>query len=189
MVMRGQAIRVTELDPNFKLEVVAQETVCDVAACFSCGTCTAGCPIHATYPEHDPRKIVRMVNLGMRERALSSPYIWYCSEPCYICEQRCPQNVKFSSVWNVLKNMAAREGYPLPESINEDICSGCGICVSVCPYKAIELQVQNGKKVAHLITTSCQGCGVCGATCPSGAISVNLFEDEGIFAQMEMLTV
>ena len=187
MVMPRQPIRLSELDPNFKLEVIAQETVCDVTACFSCGTCTAGCPIHTIYPEHDPRKIVRIVNLGMRGRALSSPYIWYCSESCYLCEQRCPQNVKFSSVWNVLKNMAAKEGYPLPESVNEDMCSGCASCVSVCPYKAIELRVQNGKKVAHIITTLCQGCGVCGATCPSGAISVNLFEDEEILAQVEML--
>ncbi len=184
MVTHGQPIRLSELDPNFKLEVVAQETVCDVTACFSCGTCTAGCPIHATYPEHDPRKIVRMVNLGMRERALRSSYIWYCSD-CWICEQRCPQNVKFSSVWKVLRNMAAEKEYPLPESINQDMCSGCGICVAVCPYEALELREQNRKKAAHLITALCQGCGLCGASCPSGAISVNLFEDEEIFAQIE----
>ncbi|TET87553.1 MAG: 4Fe-4S dicluster domain-containing protein [Dehalococcoidia bacterium] len=184
--MRDQPIKSEELDPNLKLEVIAQEAACDVTACFCCGTCTAGCPIHAVYPEHDPRKITRMINLGMRERALSSPYIWYCDD-CYLCEKHCPQNVKFSSLWAVLKNMAAKEGYPPPVSLNQDMCSGCGICVASCPYSAIELQMQNERRVAHLVTNLCQGCGACAAACPSAVISVNLFEDEQIFAEIEAL--
>lgn len=111
--MCDQPIRVAELDRNFKFEVIGHEAACNITACFFCGTCTAGCPIHAAYPEHDPRKIVRMINLGMRRRALSSSYIWYCSD-CCICEQHCPQNVKFSDVWDVLKKTAAKEEYPLP---------------------------------------------------------------------------
>ena len=186
--MYGQPIRVSELDPNFKFKVAAQEGAQDITACFSCGTCTAGCPIHEVYAEHDPRKIARMVNLGMLRRALNSSYIWYCSE-CWICEQRCPQNVKFSSVWDVLKNMAAEEGYPLPVSVNGDICSGCGICVTLCPYEAIELRVENQNRVAHLVTTLCRGCGVCAAACPSGAISVNLFEDKRLFAEIEAFVI
>jgi len=181
-----QPKRASELDPSFKFEVATHEGAQDITACFTCGTCTAVCPIHAVYPEHDPRKIARMVNFGMRERALSSPYIWYCDD-CYLCEQRCPQNVKFSSVWNALKDMAVKEGYPPPVSINQDMCSGCGICVPLCPYTAIELRTQNGKSVAHLVATLCQGCGVCVAACPSAAISANLFEDEQLFAQIEAL--
>ena len=71
--MGSQPIRVSELDENFKREVLAHEVARDIAACFACGGCTAGCPMHAAYPEHDPRKIARMINLGMRERVLSSP--------------------------------------------------------------------------------------------------------------------
>ncbi|HEX74725.1 MAG TPA: 4Fe-4S dicluster domain-containing protein [Dehalococcoidia bacterium] len=182
--MGGQPIRVSELDENFKFKVAAQEGAQDITACFSCGTCTAGCPIHTVYAELDPRKIARMVNLGMTKRAVSSSYIWYCSE-CWLCEQRCPQNVKFSRVWDVLKNMAAEEGYPLPVSVNGDICSGCGICVILCPYEAIELRAENQSRVAHLVSTLCRGCGVCATACPSGAISVKLFEDERIFTQIE----
>jgi heterodisulfide reductase subunit C len=51
-----------------------------------------------------------MVKLGMRQEVLSSPPIWYCLT-CHNCEQRCPQNVKFFNILNVLKNMAAKEGY------------------------------------------------------------------------------
>jgi heterodisulfide reductase subunit C len=118
MAMFDKPIRVSELDPSFKAEVIAHEAARDITACFSCGTCTAGCPIHEAYPEYDPRKMARMVNLGMRERVLSSPYIWYCAT-CHNCEQRCPQNVKFFSVLNVLKNMAAKAGYAPPSWVNQ----------------------------------------------------------------------
>jgi heterodisulfide reductase subunit C len=116
--MIDKPIRVSELDTNFKLEVIAHEAARDITACFSCGTCTAGCPIHEIFPEYDPRKMARMVNLGMRERVLGSPYIWYCAT-CHTCEQRCPQNVKFFNVLNVLKNMAAKEGYAPPSWVNQ----------------------------------------------------------------------
>jgi len=185
--MPGQLIRVSELDPNFKREVMAYEAARDIAACFSCGTCTGGCPIHAVYPEHDPSKIIRMINFGMKEKVLSSRYIWYCTEECFLCEKCCPQNVKFSNLWDVLKTIAVKEGYPLPVSIDENKCSGCGICVALCPYSAMELDIQDANKVAHLIITSCKGCGICGGACASGAISVNLFENENISAQIEAL--
>jgi len=116
--MLDKPIRVSELDTNFKLEVIAHEAARDITACFSCGTCTAGCPIHEIFPEYDPRKMARMVNLGMRERVLGSPYIWYCAT-CHTCEQRCPQNVKFFNVLNVLKNMAAKGGYAPPSWVNQ----------------------------------------------------------------------
>ena len=116
--MCGQPIRVSELDRNFKFEVMAHEAARDITACFCCGSCTAGCPIHEAYAEYDPRKLARMVNLGMRGGVLSSPYIWYCAT-CHTCEQRCPQNVKFFRVLNVLKNMAAREGYAPPSWVNQ----------------------------------------------------------------------
>ena len=64
--MLGKPIRVSELNPNFKREVITHEAACDITACFSCGTCTAGCPIHEAYPEYDPRRVARMVNLGMK---------------------------------------------------------------------------------------------------------------------------
>ena len=84
-----------------------------------------------------------------------------------------------------------RRGYVKPEaitsSVNEDVCGGCGICVAVCPYNAIEIKTENGKRVANAITALCKGCGTCGAACPSGAISMNHFKDEQILAQIEAL--
>lgn len=106
----GEYIELAELDPDFKSEVMKHEDAKGLNACFACGTCTAGCPIHEIFPEYDPRKLAKMVKLGMREEVLASPYIWYCTT-CHNCEQHCPQNVKFFNILNVLKNMAAKKGY------------------------------------------------------------------------------
>ncbi len=110
IAMLKQPISGAEFDRNFRAEVIAHEDAKGLNACFSCGTCTAGCPIHEVFGEYNPRKLAKMVKLGMREQVLSSPYIWYCAT-CHNCEQRCPQNVKFFNILNVLKNMAAKEGY------------------------------------------------------------------------------
>lgn len=107
---RRTAIRIAELDPNFRFEVLRQEEAQGLNACFSCGTCTAGCPIHEIFPEYSPQKLAKMVKLGMRNEVLRNRYIWYCVT-CHNCEQRCPQNVKFFNILNVLKNMAAKRSY------------------------------------------------------------------------------
>ena len=111
-------ICVAELDPNFKSEVMKHEEAQGLYACFACGTCTAGCPIHEIFPEYGPRKLAKMVKLGMRQEVLSSPYIWYCVT-CHNCEQRCPQNVGFFKILNVLKNMAAKNGYAPPSWVEQ----------------------------------------------------------------------
>lgn len=116
--MQTQPIRVAELDANFKQEVTDHEAARGITACFSCGSCTAACPVHDVISEFDPRKIARMVNLGMREKVLSSPFIWYCTT-CLECEEHCPQNVNFFNVLNVLKNMAAKEGYVPSAWVNQ----------------------------------------------------------------------
>jgi heterodisulfide reductase subunit A len=84
-----------------------------------------------------------------------------------------------------------RRGYVKAEainaSVNEDECSGCGICEFLCPFQAIELQPRDGKRVSHVNEAVCKGCGTCGAACPSGAIVMRHFTDEQILAQVEAL--
>jgi heterodisulfide reductase subunit C len=78
--------------------------------CFTCGTCTAACPVAEVHEEYDPRRIIRMCMLGMKEEVLSSDILWMCSR-CYTCYALCPQGVKFSDVLDVLRDMAIKEGY------------------------------------------------------------------------------
>ena len=68
---------------------------------------------------------------------------------------------------------------------DEDACRGCGLCVALCPYGALEIQkTEKGRKV-HVIDVACKGCGVCAATCYQHALSINSFTDQQIKAQLE----
>jgi heterodisulfide reductase subunit A len=69
--------------------------------------------------------------------------------------------------------------------VNEDKCSGCKMCSSVCEFNAIEmLEKEDGKVVSHVIPEVCKGCGVCVATCPSAAINASHFGDDVILSQI-----
>lgn len=101
-------------DPNFKYEVAGHPGGEQIKVCFSCGTCTAGCPVSEVDERFSPRKIIRQVLLGQREAVLSSEVLWYC-ETCYACSAYCPQDVKFGDVMRALREMAVAEGYFSPE--------------------------------------------------------------------------
>ncbi|MBN2302409.1 MAG: FAD-dependent oxidoreductase, partial [Lentisphaerae bacterium] len=57
----------------------------------------------------------------------------------------------------------------------EDRCSGCGACVEVCAYNAIELDPV--RRVAVVNQGLCKGCGACAATCRTAAIDLRGFRD------------
>jgi len=76
---------------------------------------------------------------------------------------------------------------PLISEVNQEMCSGCGICVPLCPYGAIELAEYNGKVRAKINEAKCKGCGVCAAACPSKAISLHGFTYEQVLAQIRTL--
>jgi len=103
-------IVLAEKDPKFKYDIASQPGAESFMKCFTCGTCTASCPVAEVHGEYDPRKIIRMAVLGMREEVLSSDLLWMCSR-CYACAALCPQNVKFTDVVGVLRDMAVKEGY------------------------------------------------------------------------------
>ena len=103
-------IRSSELDPKFKHEVASQPGGEKLKFCYACGVCTAGCPVSEVSNDFDPRKIIRMVLMGMKERVLSSDFIWYCTQ-CFTCSGHCPQNVKFTDIMRVLRDMAVKEGF------------------------------------------------------------------------------
>ncbi|MBL7178880.1 MAG: CoB--CoM heterodisulfide reductase iron-sulfur subunit A family protein [Desulfobacterales bacterium] len=68
---------------------------------------------------------------------------------------------------------------------DEDACRGCGLCVVLCPYGALEIhRTEKGKKV-HVIDVTCKGCGVCAATCYQHALSINSYTSEQIEAQID----
>jgi ferredoxin len=69
--------------------------------------------------------------------------------------------------------------------VNEELCSGCGICVLLCSYEAIKLDRSDDKPIAVINELRCKRCGVCVAACPSVAIVPEHLSDEQIMAEIE----
>jgi heterodisulfide reductase subunit C len=106
-------IVVSKLDPKFKDEVARTPGGENIKRCFQCGSCSAGCPVHELSDKYNPRKILRMILLGMRDSVLSSEFVWLCA-CCYTCRERCPQDVRMSDIMTAVRNIAVKEGYIHP---------------------------------------------------------------------------
>ncbi|HIE13308.1 MAG TPA: CoB--CoM heterodisulfide reductase iron-sulfur subunit A family protein, partial [Desulfotomaculum sp.] len=77
---------------------------------------------------------------------------------------------------------------PMISEVDQEKCSGCGICVPLCPYSAIAMAEYKEKLRARIDEALCAGCGVCAAACPSKAIVLHGFTTAQIEAQIEALT-
>lgn len=114
MTENTELIDVSRLDPGFRQEILAEPGGERFLRCFSCGTCVAGCPVAGQTERYNPRRVVRMALLGMRQQVLTSEFVWLCSA-CYTCYERCPQDVHIPELMNAFRNIAAREGH-MPEA-------------------------------------------------------------------------
>lgn len=74
---------------------------------------------------------------------------------------------------------------PIVSEVNSETCIGCSICVSLCPYQAIQMVKVGKKKKAETISASCKGCGICASHCPKLAISMGGFTTEQIRSQIK----
>ncbi len=78
----------TKVDPNLIREL-EEFGLKDAKKCYNCGTCTATCDM-ATPENPFPRKMVRYIQLGQKEKILRSPEPWLCYY-CGDCSTKCPR--------------------------------------------------------------------------------------------------
>lgn len=75
------------------------------------------------------------------------------------------------------------ETEPIISTVNQALCTGCGLCEKSCPFGAIRRHEVTGKGyLAETIAASCKGCGVCAAACPQKAIDIVHFRNEQLLA-------
>lgn len=89
------------------LKQVEQQGGFNLALCYQCAKCTAGCPM-AYEMDYPPHQIIRAVQLGMRDLVLSSRTIWLCAA-CETCSTRCPQDVDPAGVMDTLRRISYAE--------------------------------------------------------------------------------
>jgi len=78
--------------------------------CYTCGTCVSGCPA-ARLRGMDPRKLLRMVLLGLDEEVGNNPWVWMCTM-CARCEINCPMGIKISDLVRQARSERDREEIP-----------------------------------------------------------------------------
>jgi quinone-modifying oxidoreductase subunit QmoC len=73
----------------------------DAGQCFHCGNCTAVCPLST--PENTfPRRFVRYIQLGQKEKILNSPEPWLCYY-CGDCSVKCPRGAEPGETMMVMR--------------------------------------------------------------------------------------
>ncbi|MEM3579095.1 MAG: hydrogenase iron-sulfur subunit [Candidatus Bathyarchaeia archaeon] len=68
-------------------------------------------------------------------------------------------------------------------NINQDYCSRCSICYSVCPYEAIKRDAETGR--VEIDVQKCQVCGICYSACPVFAIEIRYYNYDSLVGYVE----
>ena len=116
----------------------------DVSACFSCGTCTAICPLSdndATFP----RSMIRYAQVGMRTELLSSKELWTCYH-CGLCSDSCPTEADPSEFMAAARRYAIASYEPtgLAKILYTRPVIGSLIAVSVAAFFALFMYASHG---------------------------------------------
>ena len=114
--------------------------------CSGCGTCRLACAIE-NFQEVNPSKSV--LRIEARFPAPGNYRIHLCDQ-CGVCADNCPEDA-----------IELENGILL---VNPDTCTGCLVCVAVCPHDVMFEQPLSE------VPAKCTLCGECALTCPRKAI-------------------
>ncbi|MFP7755902.1 4Fe-4S dicluster domain-containing protein [Thermodesulfobacteriota bacterium B35] len=91
----------TLVTPDF-VEELQQYGDDTVLRCFNCGTCVAICPL---INDSFPRRLIRYIQIGARDRILAGGRdLWQCLH-CGLCSRTCPRQADPAEVILSLKRL------------------------------------------------------------------------------------
>jgi heterodisulfide reductase subunit C len=105
-------IDLNDRDLNFTSEVKRRSGV-DAGLCWHCKTCVNGCPFSEAM-DYAPNAVLRLVQLGLKNEALSNSTIWICVG-CNTCSIQCPNAIDVAAVNDALREMAIEQGITVSE--------------------------------------------------------------------------
>lgn len=94
----------------------------DIYKCMQCGMCGGSCPMAGQLADL-PRKVMRMVQLGLEENIADCKTYWTCAS-CHGCTVNCPRGIDIAKVMEALRLLILRKdiNYLEPSQIpSEDI--------------------------------------------------------------------
>ena len=200
--IRGKAARVTDMaetdEEKKKLTVVVEDTLLSQMLRVPVDMVIL---LNALEPRADAEDVARKFSLSRRadgfflERHVKLDPVATMSEGIFVagcCEspKDIPDTVaQAKAAAAEVLSLFARgmtEIEPTVAHVDEDVCSGCGLCVKVCAYGAPS--IIEPQHVSRVNEALCKGCGGCAGTCPSGAISQNHFTFKELLSEIEELT-
>ena len=82
----------------------------DQDVCLTCGLCASACPVSGI-DGFDPRKVIRMVTLGLEDELVQARWPWICNM-CAKCEVLCPMEISIPGVIRGIRGRRPREHVP-----------------------------------------------------------------------------
>lgn len=96
-------------------QTIAQRADVNLRDCYQCGKCAAGCPM-ADDMDLSPQQVMRALQMGLTEKALSATSPWLCAQ-CMVCSTRCPQNIDITKIMREVRRESHARGHRcIPES-------------------------------------------------------------------------
>ena len=78
--------------------------------CLTCAICSGSCPVSGI-DGFDPRKIIRMVSLGLQSQLVESRWPWICTM-CGKCEHVCPMGIHIPDLMRAIRSLRDRDKVP-----------------------------------------------------------------------------
>ncbi|MBW1863302.1 MAG: 4Fe-4S dicluster domain-containing protein [Deltaproteobacteria bacterium] len=79
----------------------------NIYECMQCGMCTGSCPM-AGQLDTLPRRVMRMIQLGLEENVNDCKTFWTCAS-CYSCSVNCPRGIDLARVMEALRLLILRK--------------------------------------------------------------------------------
>jgi len=118
--------------------------------CFTCGTCTNGCPITGdpNMKGWDTRKVIRMLAFGMLDEVVDSKFPWLCTG-CGRCAYACPMGIDIVGIMAHMKSLRPRDQVPgiLHKGVENVLKTGNNMAIPQTDY--FFLMADMGKEIAE----------------------------------------